>query len=275
MRPTSPEALTVLLAAIAGHEPTLSFYEIRSRRASERGMRQTFVPVGERQRAVEAILAQQDADIYIGAAPRVREHGAAEDVARVWVLWCDCDTPVSVEKLRAFSPVPSIVWETSPGRRQAVWPLKESIPAEWARRANRRLAHALGADMASTDPARILRAIGTRNHKRGEPTPVMPLRCELDMFAVADVCGRLADPGISYRQLGGADTARTAGPLDALVRTVAEATIGERNGTLFWAACRASTEGHDTDRLLAAAMSAGLPEHEALRTIASAKRTAA
>lgn len=274
MRPTAPEALTLLLAAIAGHEPQASYYELRLRRPGARGMRQVFIPIAERKRAVAAILAQRDSDMYVGAAPRLRERGRAEDVGRVWMLWADCDSTASVEKLRAFAPTPGIVWETSPGRRQAVWSLREAIPAEWARRANRRIAHALGADMASTDPARILRAPGTLNHKRGKPTPVNCLHCELDMFTVGDVVGHLPDPEKTGRDAQSYPAA-VAGPLDALVRTVAEAQVGERNSRLFWAACRASAEGHDPLPLLAAALDAGLTEAEATRTIASAQRTAA
>ena len=50
---------------------------------------------------------------------------------------------------------------------------------------------------------------------------------------------------------------------------------GNRNDGLFWAACRAVDAGvSDLAELVAAAVSAGLPEREALRTVASAERTA-
>lgn len=50
---------------------------------------------------------------------------------------------------------------------------------------------------------------------------------------------------------------------------------GQRNGGLFWAACRAVEDGHPADTfdlLEAAATIAGLSEQEAQRTIASARR---
>lgn len=61
-----------------------------------------------------------------------------------------------------------------------------------------------------------------------------------------------------------------------LVRFVAEAHEGERNGKLFWAACRAMAEGHQRvcEDLIAAAVQVGLSEAEARRTIASAQRNA-
>jgi hypothetical protein len=45
---------------------------------------------------------------------------------------------------------------------------------------------------------------------------------------------------------------------------------GQRNNGLFWAACRAREEGGDAAALIDAAVTAGLPEGEALRTVRSA-----
>lgn len=45
---------------------------------------------------------------------------------------------------------------------------------------------------------------------------------------------------------------------------------GQRNNGLFWAACRALEEGGDAGVLVGAAVTAGLPEGEALRTVRSA-----
>ncbi|WP_406452447.1 bifunctional DNA primase/polymerase [Streptomyces sp. NBC_00876] len=60
-----------------------------------------------------------------------------------------------------------------------------------------------------------------------------------------------------------------------LIRFVLAADAGQRNTRLFWAACRAYEHGlGDTlaDALTRAAVSTGLPEHEARATIASAAR---
>lgn len=65
---------------------------------------------------------------------------------------------------------------------------------------------------------------------------------------------------------------------DRLAAWVASRPEGGRNGGLFWASCRMAEAGHNfnqTTRLLGdAAVSAGLPETEAFRTIQSAYRTA-
>jgi hypothetical protein len=62
-----------------------------------------------------------------------------------------------------------------------------------------------------------------------------------------------------------------------LIRTVAGAPERQRNKVLFWASCRAAESGvidQIADELIATAVSSGLPELEARRTVASAQRTA-
>jgi hypothetical protein len=69
------------------------------------------------------------------------------------------------------------------------------------------------------------------------------------------------------RPIGHADT-------DRLAAWVARLPEGNRNAGLFWATCRALETGHPSalDALAEAARTAGLPEHEITRTIASARR---
>ena len=61
-----------------------------------------------------------------------------------------------------------------------------------------------------------------------------------------------------------------------LAAWVARLPEGNRNAGLFWAACRAAETGHPEalDALAEAAQTAGLPEDEIRRTIASARRSA-
>jgi Bifunctional DNA primase/polymerase, N-terminal len=72
--------------------------------------------------------------------------------------------------------------------------------------------------------------------------------------------------------------ARPPGHADAtrLAAWVAQLPEGNRNTGLFWAACRAAETGHPgaPDALAEAAQSAGLPEEEIARTVASAWRSA-
>lgn len=67
-----------------------------------------------------------------------------------------------------------------------------------------------------------------------------------------------------------------AGDLGKLAGWVATQQEGNRNDGLFWAACRAAEAGHgDLGDLVAAAVTAGLAEAKAQRTVASAVRRAA
>jgi hypothetical protein len=62
--------------------------------------------------------------------------------------------------------------------------------------------------------------------------------------------------------------------IEALARWVARLPEGQRNAGTFWAACRAVENGHqDLRPLIDAAVAAGLPHHEAARTVSSALRT--
>ena len=77
----------------------------------------------------------------------------------------------------------------------------------------------------------------------------------------------------AFRRSGRLSPSRAVALVAGLYRVVAEAAEGERNGLLFWAACRVADHGVDraaaTDILLSAALRAGLPEREARATIAS------
>jgi hypothetical protein len=75
------------------------------------------------------------------------------------------------------------------------------------------------------------------------------------------------------RPTGHLSPSRAVALVAGLYRVVAEASEGERNAMLFWAACRAADHGVDrkaaAEILLSAALKAGLPEREARATIAS------
>jgi hypothetical protein len=63
-----------------------------------------------------------------------------------------------------------------------------------------------------------------------------------------------------------------ADPTPWLAGHVAKQTEGNRNNALFWAACRAAEAGTtDYAPLVEAAVAAGLPEHQATRTVRSAR----
>ncbi|MHB1539278.1 MAG: CHC2 zinc finger domain-containing protein [Solirubrobacteraceae bacterium] len=181
------EALRLQLVAIRGNEPSSSYFEIRGKRPG--GMHQTFTRVDDialttRTLAKWAALS----DTYVGVAPRVCQSGGADAIERVWALWSDIDGRNALNRLAEFRPLPSIVVRSgSIGSAHAYWPLRAPLSGAEAHAANRRLARHLGADMKSTDAARILRPIGSRNYKHAPSREVVCTRLELDVFDVEQV----------------------------------------------------------------------------------------
>lgn len=81
-------------------------------------------------------------------------------------IWVDCDESYDMSKLEALRP--SFMWETSPGHRQAIWLLKDEMPASEYHRDGYvgMLTQALGADKSGVDIGQLLRVPGTWHHKR-------------------------------------------------------------------------------------------------------------
>jgi hypothetical protein len=161
----------------------------------------------------------------------------------------------------------------------AFWQLSEPIPGPNVRRANRRLAFALGADRNACDAARVLRPILSVNHKYTPPVTVSCVRLELDAFAATDVIGTLPDDPAELprprREF--APSSDTPTRIDGLVRKVADAPDGTRNNVLNWAAWKAGRDAargrvdleEARERLREAALSTGLDERAAAATIRS------
>src|SRR3954447_18231068 len=177
---TRHETAARFLAALAGWADPNEFLELRYRLEDGQRMGQLFErPERLRGLATRAIALGRRTDVYVGCAPRTRRHGGRDAVARAFVLWADCDGGAGVAALERFEPQPSIVIASGTGsNRHAYWPLTEALGRDELERANRRLAHALGADPASADAARILRPPGTCSHKRLPPVPVEPIRLD-------------------------------------------------------------------------------------------------
>jgi len=184
-------ALGLYLDALFGAEPVGGYIEVRFKAST--GMGQRWFSCEDRSGASRFIRAQgQRSDTYVGVAPRREQRGSAEVVERVHALYVDVDTEEAMSSLRRFSPTPSIVVRSGSGLH-AYWPILPPLGAAETRAANRRLARALGADMAATDAARILRPPETFNHKTGSPVPVEVARLEPVIFEAQDVVGALPE----------------------------------------------------------------------------------
>lgn len=73
------------------------------------------------------------------------------------LLWADLDE-VNPRKIQ---PMPTIAWQSSPGRYQAIWVLDTTMEES----VNRRLTYVIGADKGGWDLTQVLRIPGTQNFK--------------------------------------------------------------------------------------------------------------
>lgn len=89
-------------------------------------------------------------------------------------LWADLD-PVAPTSCFVR---PSIAWESSPGRYQAIWLLEDAILPEDHNELNKRLTYAVKADKSGWDLTQVLRLPGTFNHKYVEKPTVKLLWAE-------------------------------------------------------------------------------------------------
>lgn len=184
--------LTAYLDMLFAAEPADGLIEVRRLPSG----RQTWHDC--RDRSTIARLLEREAqreDVFAGVAPRRRRSGGRDAVERVHALWVDLDTPESIAALETFSPAPSIVINSgTDGHRHAYWSLWPPAGPDEVEQANRRLAHALGADSNACDAARILRPPGTLNHKAAPPAPVELEHLEAEVYTVEQVVGELPDP---------------------------------------------------------------------------------
>jgi hypothetical protein len=94
----------------------------------------------------------------------------AENAAdQVGALWADGDGAQVPEGW----PEPTTVIESSPGRHHFYWRLDYPIDSARAAGLNKRIAYGMNADKGKWALGTVLRAPGTRNYKRPEPTEVV------------------------------------------------------------------------------------------------------
>ena len=61
--------------------------------------------------------------------------------------------------------MPTLAWESSPGRYQAMWRMNKRVSLKWFDKLNQGLSYLLGADHGGWDRTQVLRLPGTRNWK--------------------------------------------------------------------------------------------------------------
>lgn len=100
-------------------------------------------------------------DVYFCPVVFSEPHRKKEYALPTNLLWADLD-PVNPNSCRIR---PSIAWESSPGRFQALWFLNTEISGAEAAALSKRIAYADGADKGGWDLTQVLRLPGTKNFK--------------------------------------------------------------------------------------------------------------
>ncbi|WP_411235342.1 DNA-primase RepB domain-containing protein [Marivita sp. S0852] len=85
--------------------------------------------------------------------------------------WCDVDKADPF----AFDPKPSVVWETSPGRTQALWFWDRPHTPAQASAFSKSLTYRHGGDKGGSAANKLLRLPGSFNHKPEYDRPFIPL----------------------------------------------------------------------------------------------------
>jgi hypothetical protein len=235
------QGLVAFMAALAGAEPA-GFLELRHRRSDGSGMRQRFFDAAEpNAAAMAATVLCRTGDVYVGCAARSQRAGGKDAVRHGWTLWADCDDAQAIAALERFDPRPAIVVRTSARGLHAYWPLRRPLAVGQLERANRRLAHALGAcQSAVTNAAAVLRPPATLNWKYDPPAPVTLERYTGERFDGGQVAGSVPDPPVAPRRPAPAEASpsRAADPLLAIAPVLyIEALTGSRVGRDGKVAC--------------------------------------
>ena len=105
-------------------------------------------------------------DLYFCPTPLSEDSRRRDTVKPTNLLWSDIDNG-DPEQMR-----PTILWESSPGRYQALWELDKVIEPSLTEALNQRVAEKIGGDNSGWDLTQVLRIPGTHNLKRDKPERV-------------------------------------------------------------------------------------------------------
>ena len=118
----------------------------------------------DKAKILDHLAAHEDDDIYWCPSLFETRRRRLDQAKDEHALWADLDgvDPNTIDKEYR----PTIAWETSPGRYQALWIVAGGIQgASWPGRENQCLTYYLEADLGGWDTTQLLRIPGWKNHK--------------------------------------------------------------------------------------------------------------
>ena len=137
-------------------------------------MVQEFVQIDDDMCVVDLLrhYSRHEWDQYFGPNTYTRKDRKITSVSQeCWFGWCDVDKADPL----AFKPKPSVVWETSPGRMQALWFWDRPHTPKLASAYSKALTYRHGGDKGGSAPNKLLRLPGSFNHKPDYDKPFIPL----------------------------------------------------------------------------------------------------
>ena len=170
---------------------------------------------------------RDEEDLYFSVQTFSSRRRSVECVGNTSILWADLDTaPLGggpSDRLFIEEWAPTWLWESSPGKTQAIWYLTSGVTPKWAARLSAGMAYAVGADPSGWDLTQVLRVPGTWNTKYtpsvrvGMPTAVMPggavnprdLYAALISAGLGPVMQRIGDPVLGATHDGGSEAGKS------------------------------------------------------------------
>jgi RepB DNA-primase from phage plasmid len=181
-----------LVEVAAGRRRPDGSLAMRSRSAADH-----FPAAGDLEALARLVRRHRELGEEVFCTPLTRRRprsGKAGEVLPGRVVWVDIDQSARLERLRSFPHRPHLVVYSGSGGAHAYWRLAERLPPEALEEANRKLAHRLGADLAVTDRARIMRVPGSFNHKAGRACRLAFCDLARPPIPVAWLVAGLTDP---------------------------------------------------------------------------------
>lgn len=111
-------------------------------------------------------------------------------------LYADLDE-VDPRALATLAVAPTLAWETSPGRYQAMWLLDRLVAPRSLEKLNQRMTYYTGADKGGWSLTKVLRVPGTVSTKRDDPFTVRLLKMPKVKHKYADLNTLLKDVDVS------------------------------------------------------------------------------
>jgi len=204
-------------------------------------------------RRVDACLRDGE-DLYFSVGQFTEKGRDYEELMPSHWLWADLDE-VHPSEAGKVGLTPTVAWESSRGRYQALWRLDRDVRPETLDKLNQSLSYHLGADSGGWDRTQVLRVVGTRNFKYPEAPMVQLLW--YDPALQYDPRKIWATVKSSYRpvsSVGESVPSNTRGPLPAsaraLLRVPADSVVeGERSTQLWKIECLLAESGWGEDAI--------------------------